>query len=193
MMWTYVPKSNWKIYNLPFDYSQSLTTVVKMVSKSAAKKEEVRANIKTRSKIVVLWNKYLLTFLLFTDLLMWLMTQSVDITWSVDGKKEQTLKKKKKKQKNKKKQKKTKFDSGWESIENAQKSRRPKSASCDEIVSKVKETVRDVRYTKYNTWYSTNCWHLTIKSFLHLKNILMWDRFEPGGCLICWLMIKRSR
>ena len=43
---------------------------------------------------------------------------------------------------------KKKFDSVLESIENAPKSGRPKSASCDENVSKVKEiSERDARYT----------------------------------------------
>ena len=43
---------------------------------------------------------------------------------------------------------KKKFDSGLESIKNAPYSRRPNSAFCDEIVSKVKEIVeRDARYT----------------------------------------------
>ena len=43
---------------------------------------------------------------------------------------------------------KLKFDSGLETIENEPKSGRPKCASCDEIVSKVKEIIeRDARYT----------------------------------------------
>ena len=43
---------------------------------------------------------------------------------------------------------KKKFDSELASIENARKSGRPKSASCDENVSKVKEIVeRDAKYT----------------------------------------------
>ena len=42
---------------------------------------------------------------------------------------------------------KNKSDSGLESVENATKYGRPKSASCDEIVSKVKEIVEtDARY-----------------------------------------------
>ena len=40
------------------------------------------------------------------------------------------------------------INSGLKSIENASKSGRPQSASCDEIVSAVKEIVeRDARYT----------------------------------------------
>ena len=36
---------------MPFEYTQSLTTAVKMVGKSVAKKEEIRAYIKAISKI----------------------------------------------------------------------------------------------------------------------------------------------
>ena len=42
---------------------------------------------------------------------------------------------------------KKKFDSGLESIKNALKSGRPKSASCDEIVSKVKVIFEKASYT----------------------------------------------
>ena len=37
-------KANWNIDNLSFGYTQSLTTVVKMVGKSVAKKEEMHKN-----------------------------------------------------------------------------------------------------------------------------------------------------
>ena len=36
---------------MPFEYTQSLTTVVKMVDKSVVKKEEIWASIKAHSKI----------------------------------------------------------------------------------------------------------------------------------------------
>ena len=36
---------------MPFEYTQSLTTVVKLIGKSVAKKEEIQASIKARSKI----------------------------------------------------------------------------------------------------------------------------------------------
>ena len=50
-----------------------------------------------------------------------------------------------------------------ESIENAPKTGQPESASCDEIVLKVKDIVkRDA-----STSYSSNSWRLTIKSLLH--------------------------
>ena len=71
---------------------QSLTTVVKVVGKSVAKKEEIRAYIKACSKIGCSLKQIFAEFLRFTDLLMCLMT------WFLDGKK---------------------IDSGLESIENA--------------------------------------------------------------------------
>ena len=36
---------------MPFEYTQSLTTVVKMVGRSVNKKDEIRAYIKARSKL----------------------------------------------------------------------------------------------------------------------------------------------
>ena len=55
---------------------------------------------------------------------------------------------------------KKKFDSELESIENAPKSGRPKSASYDKNVSEV----LGIKYVVY-----TNGWHLTITSSLHSK------------------------
>ena len=40
-----------KIDNLPFEYAQSLTTVVEVVGKSVAKREEIQAYLKACSKI----------------------------------------------------------------------------------------------------------------------------------------------
>ena len=39
--------------NLPFEYTQSSTTAVKMVDRSVDKKDEIRAYIKARSKLKV--------------------------------------------------------------------------------------------------------------------------------------------
>ena len=44
-------ESNWDLDNLLFAYKQSLITVVKLVGKSVAKKEEIRTYIKALSKI----------------------------------------------------------------------------------------------------------------------------------------------
>ena len=52
MMCTCAHKSNRKKGILPFEYMQSLTTVVKVAGRSVAKKEERRACIKARSKIL---------------------------------------------------------------------------------------------------------------------------------------------
>ena len=55
---------------------------------------------------------------------------------------------------------KKKLDSGLESIENAPTSEMPKSASCYEIVSKVKEIVkRNARYTlRDKTMFLVSCY-----------------------------------
>ena len=71
MVCTCAHKANWNIDNLSFEYTQSLTTVVKMVGKSVAKKEEMHKS--SLEDKVVLWNKHLLKFLLLTDLLMWIL------------------------------------------------------------------------------------------------------------------------
>ena len=78
MKCTCVHKSNWKIDDLPFEYTQSLTNVVKSFGKCC--QEGVKTGLHKSS----LWDrlffetKYLLKFLLFTDLLMCLMTGFVD-------------------------------------------------------------------------------------------------------------------
>ena len=52
---------------------------------------------------------------------------------------------------------KKKFESGVESIKNAPKSGRQKSASCKEIVSKIKEIIEgDARFTVYIQIYSVH-------------------------------------
>ena len=93
-----------------------------MVGKTITKKEEIRAYIKARSKIGCSLKQ------IFTEISV--VHGSTNVSYSMDFRW------------------KKKFDSEFESIENAPKSRRPKFASRDEIVSKVKETVvRDARYT----------------------------------------------
>ena len=63
---------------------------------------------------------------------------------------------------------KKKLDSGLGFIENAPKSETPKSASSDEIVSKVKEIVK--RYARYTLRDKPVLfWYLPIKSLLHSK------------------------
>ena len=98
---------------------QSLTPVVKMVGRSVDKKDEIRAYIKVRSK-------------LGCSLMTELSTAygpscvSYDTVWRW----------------------KKKFESGVESIKNVPKSGRPKSASCKEIISKIKEIIEgDARFT----------------------------------------------
>ena len=97
-----------------------MTSVEKMVGKSVAKKEEIRANIKTRSKISCSLKQ------IFTEISV--VYGSTHVSYG-------TLLRWEKK-----------IDSVLES-KNAPKAGRPKSASCDEIVSKVKEVERDARYT----------------------------------------------
>ena len=75
------------------------------------------------------------------------------------------------------------FDSGLESIENAPKSGRSKSASCDEFISEVKEFVeRDARYTVRDiprmVGISLSRVHYILKNTLNVRKI------SSGGCLI---------
>ena len=51
MMCTCAHKFNGKRDNLPFEYMQSLTIAVKMVGKTVASKEAIRAYIKAHSNI----------------------------------------------------------------------------------------------------------------------------------------------
>ena len=78
---------------------------------------------------------------------------------------------------------KNKFESGVESIKNASKSGRPKSASRKEIVSKIKEIIEgDARFTVCDiarkVGISLSKVHLILKK--HLK-----VRFLLDGCHIC--------
>ena len=111
-------KSNWKLDNLPFEYRQLLTTAVKKVGKSVAKKEEIRDKIGCSLKQIF---------------------AAISVVYgSVNVSCDMVCRWKKK------------FDSGLESIENAL-ILEGQSASCDEIVSKVKEIIeRDAMYTVHN-------------------------------------------
>ena len=70
---------------------------------------------------------------------------------------------------------KKKFDSRLESIENAPKSGRPKSASWDKIVSEVKEIVqRDARYTVHEIAQVVGIIlsvHYILKNILNVRKI----------------------
>ena len=97
---------------MPFEYTQTLTTVVQMVGKSVAKREEMRTYIiKTRSEGCSLK-------LIFAE---------ISVVYGSTNVSYDTVRRWKRK-----------FDSGLESIKIAPKSGRQKPASCDEIVSKVK-------------------------------------------------------
>ena len=72
-----------------------------------------------------------------------------------------------------------KFDSGVESIKNAPKSGRPKSASRKEIVSKIKEIIEgDARFTVRNiarkVGISLSTVHLILKKHLKVRISARW-------------------
>ena len=126
---------------------QSLTTAVKMVGRSVDKKDEIRAYIKARSKLGYSLKK--------------LMTEiSTASCVSYD-----TVRRWKKK-----------FESGVESIKNAPKSGRPKSASRKEIVSKIKKIIEgDARFTVRDiarkVGISLSTVHLILKKHLKVRKI----------------------
>ena len=93
---------------------QSLTTAVKMVGRSVDKKDEIRAYIKARSKL---------------GCSLKMMTE-ISTAFGPSCVSYDTVRRWKKK-----------FESGVESIKNAPKSGRPKSASRKEIVFKIKEII----------------------------------------------------
>ena len=71
---------------------------------------------------------------------------------------------------------KKKFESGVESIKKIQKSGRPKSASCKEIVSKIKEIIEgDARFTvrdiAQKVGISLSMVHLILKKHLKVRKI----------------------
>ena len=126
------------------------TGELKMVGRSVNKKDEIRAYIKARSKLGCSLKK--------------LMTEistafgpscvSYDTVWRW----------------------KKKFESGVESIKNAPKSGRPKSASRKDIVSKIKEIIEgDARFTVRDiarkVGISLSTVHLILKKHLKVRKI----------------------
>ena len=127
-----------------------MTTVVKMVGRSVDKKDEIRAYIKARSKPGCSLKQ------LMTEL----STAYGPFCVSYD-----TVRGREKK-----------FESGIESIKNAPKSGRPKSASRKEIVSKIKEIIEgDVRFTvrdiSRKVGISLSTVHLILKKHLKVRKI----------------------
>ena len=117
-----------------------------MVGRSVDKKDEIRAYIKARSKLGCSLKK--------------LMTEISTVCVSYD-----TVQRWKKK-----------FESGVESIKNAPKSGRPKSASRKEIVSKIKEIIEgDARFTVHDiarkVGISLSTVHLILKKHLKVRKI----------------------
>ena len=107
---------------MSFEYTQSLTTAVKMVGRSVDNKDEIQAYIQARSKLGCSLKQ------LMTEISTAYGPSCVSYDTVLQWKKE--------------------FESGVESIKNAPKSGRPKSASCIEIVSKIKEIIEgDARFT----------------------------------------------
>ena len=96
---------------MPFEYTQSLTTAVKMAGRSVHKKGEIRAYIQACSKLSCSL-KQLMTEI-FTAYGPSCVSYDTVQWW------------------------KKKFESGVESIKNTPKSGRPKSASRIDIVSKI--------------------------------------------------------
>ena len=135
---------------MPFEYTQSLTTVVKMVGRSVDKKDEIRAYIKARLKPGCSLKQ------LMTELSTAYGPSCVSydtVQWW-----------------------KKKFESGVESIKNALKSGRPKSASHKEIVSIIKEIIeRDARFTVLDiaqkVGISLSTFHLILKRHLKVRKI----------------------
>ena len=120
---------------------------IKMVGRSVDKKDEIRAYIKARSKLGCSLKK--------------LMTE-ISTTFGPSCVSYDTVRRWKKK-----------FESGVESIKNALKSGRPKSASYKEIVSKIKEIIEgDARFTVRDiarkVGISLSTVHLILKK--HLKD-----------------------
>ena len=109
-----------------------------------------RLTSKLAQNLVVLWSSWWLNFLLLMDLLVCLMTQ-------FGGGKRNA-------------------ESGVESIKNAPKSGRPKSASRKEIVSKIKEIIEgDARFTVRDiarkVGISLSTVHLILKKHLKVRKI----------------------
>ena len=79
----------------------------------------------------------------------------------------------------------------FESIKNAPKSDRTKSASRKEIVSKIKEIIEgDARFTVRDIARKVV---ISLSTFtLFWRSIWKSERFLLDGCHICWLMSKRG-
>ena len=88
---------------------------------------------------------------------------------------------------------KKKFEStGVESIKNAPKSGRPKSASRKEIISKIKEIIEgDARFTVRDIARKVGISLSTVHLFW--RSIWKSERFLLDGCHICWLTSKRGK
>ena len=127
-----------------------MTTAVKMVGRSVDKKDEIRAYIKARSKLGCSLKK--------------LMTE-ISTAFGPSCVSYDTVRRWKKKS-----------ESGVESIKNAPKSGRPKSASRKEIVSKIKEIIEgDARFTVRDiarkVGISLSTVHLILKKHLKVRKI----------------------
>ena len=127
-----------------------MTTAVKIVGRSVDKKDEIRAYIKARSKLGCSLKK--------------LMTE-ISTAFGPSCVSYDTVQWWKKK-----------FKSGVESIKNAPKSGRPKSASRKEIVSKIKEIIEgDARFTVCDiarkVGLSLSTVHLILKKHLKVRKI----------------------
>ena len=136
-----------------------------MVGRSVDKKDEIRAYIKACSKLGCSLKK--------------LMTE-ISTAFGPSCVSYDTVRRWKKK-----------FESGVESIKNAPKSGRPKSAYRKEIVSKIKEIIEeDARFTVRDIARKVGISLSTVH--LILKKLWKSETFLLDGCLICWLTSKRG-
>ena len=138
-----------------------------MVGRSVDKKDEIRAYSKARSKLGCSLKK--------------LMTE-ISTAFGPSCVSYDTVRRWKKK-----------FESGVESIKNASKSGRPKSASRKEIVSKIKEIIEgDARFTVRDiarkVSISLSTVHLILKK--HLRKS---ERFLLDGCHICLTDVQKRQ
>ena len=163
---------------------QSLTTAEKMVGRSIDKKNEIRAFIKTRSKLGYSLEK--------------LMTE-ISTAFGPSCVSYDTVRWWKKKS-----------ESGVEAIKNAPKSVGPKSASHKEIVSKIKEIIEgDARFTVRDiarkVGISLSTVHLILKKHLNVRKIsarwvphLLTDEQKrqwlkwPKSCFKCFQNMTKS-
>ena len=150
-----------------------------MVGRSVNKKDEIRAYIKARSKLGCSLKK--------------LMTET-STAFGPSCVSYDTVRRWKKK-----------FESGVESIKNAPKSGRPKSASRKEIISKIKEIIEgDARFTVRDiarkVGISLSTVHLILKKHLKVRKIsarwvphLLTDGLKwPKSCFKCFQNMTKS-